>query len=63
MFDERWYVTRYPDVTESALSPLWHYRRHGPAMRRSPVPFFDPEWYLGAIPTSPQVASIRSSTT
>jgi len=50
MFDERWYVTRYPDVTESALSPLWHYRRHGSAMRRSPVPFFDPEWYLERYP-------------
>jgi hypothetical protein len=46
LFDEHWYVSRYPDVAESALSPLWHYRRHGRVMRRSPVPLFDPLWYV-----------------
>ena len=50
LFDEHWYVSRYPDVAESALSPLWHYRRHGSVMRRSPVPFFDPGWYVDRYP-------------
>jgi hypothetical protein len=46
LFDAHWYVSRYPDVASSALSPLWHYRRHGAKMRRSPIPFFDPAWYV-----------------
>jgi hypothetical protein len=50
LFDEHWYVARYPDVATSALSPLWHYRRHGSVMRRSPAPFFDPAWYIERYP-------------
>lgn len=46
LFDEQWYTARYPDVQASALSPLWHYRRHGAAMHRSPHPYFDVAWYL-----------------
>lgn len=50
LFDEHFYLSRYPDVTASALSPLWHYRRHGARSRRAPHPFFDPSWYAERYP-------------
>jgi len=45
LFDKSFYLRRYPDVADSVLSPLWHYRRHGVRGGRSPHPFFDPAWY------------------
>jgi len=50
VFDQHYYLSRYPDVTAGALSPLWHYRRHGARTRRSPHQFFDPEWYASTYP-------------
>lgn len=50
LWEEAWYVSQSPDVLGAALSPLWHYRRHGARLRRSPHPWFDPNWYIAHNP-------------
>lgn len=50
LWDENWYLSRYPDVATARVSPLWHYRRHGRLARRSPHPWFDPSWYAAQNP-------------
>jgi hypothetical protein len=50
LWDESWYLSRYPDVATARVSPLWHYRRHGRLAHRSPHPWFDPGWYAAQNP-------------
>lgn len=50
LWDEDWYLARSPDVLAARVSPLWHYRRFGAALLRSPHPWFDPEWYVARNP-------------
>ena len=45
LFDAEWYLTHYPDVVLSGLSPALHYLRHGGAERRDPGPHFDARAY------------------
>ena len=44
-FDADWYLTRYPDIRASRLSPIVHFIRHGISERRDPNAFFDSAWY------------------
>ncbi len=44
-FDADWYLTRYPEIRASRLSPIVHFIRHGIGERRDPNAFFDSAWY------------------
>ena len=45
LFDQAWYLERYPDVRELDLSPLLHYLLVGQGERRDPHPLFSSEYY------------------
>ncbi|WP_139317498.1 hypothetical protein [Rhizobium oryziradicis] len=45
-FDNRWYLTRYPDVQADGINPLWHYFAYGAAEGRDPGPLFSTDAYL-----------------
>lgn len=47
-FDESWYVSVYPDVKMSGMSPLRHYLTHGWREGRKPSKKFDGNAYLEA---------------
>ncbi len=45
LFDETFYLARYPDIGSSSLAPLEHYVQFGANEGRDPNPFFDGAWY------------------
>ena len=45
LFDEGWYLERYPDVRVSGMDPLQHYIRFGVNEGRDPNRFFEGAWY------------------
>lgn len=50
LFDQAFYLRKYPDVA-AAQSHAWlHYIKHGIAERRKPNPLFEPEYYLTMCP-------------
>ena len=46
LFDERWYLSQYPDVQKAGVDPLMHYLQSGAIEGRDPNPYFDSDWYL-----------------
>jgi GT2 family glycosyltransferase len=46
MFDEQWYLSRYPDVAEAGTDPIMHYIMSGAAEGRDPCPGFSTRAYL-----------------
>ena len=50
LFDEEFYLQRYPEVARSRLSPIWHYRRHGARAGMQPHALFEPSWYRSQVP-------------
>ena len=48
LFDEQWYLARYPDVARRGYPALVHYLRWGAAQSRDPNPLFQTEWYRRA---------------
>ena len=46
LFDERFYLSRNPDVAASGEDPIRHYLTHGAAEGRDPHPMFDTSYYL-----------------
>jgi GT2 family glycosyltransferase/glycosyltransferase involved in cell wall biosynthesis len=46
LFEEGWYLERYPDVATSGMDPLQHYAQFGVAEGRAPNRYFDRAWYL-----------------
>ncbi|WP_374573203.1 hypothetical protein [Phenylobacterium sp.] len=46
LFDQDWYIARYPDVAAGRRSPLIHYLTNGGREGRSPHPLFNGEHYL-----------------
>jgi hypothetical protein len=46
LFDEAYYLARYPDVEASGMSPLAHFVLHGGPKGRAPHPLFDADYYL-----------------
>ena len=55
VFDEDWYLRRYPDV--GANDALTHYLTRGWREGRDPHPAFDTDWYLAAYPDAEVVGS------
>ena len=50
LYDEAWYRSVYPDVSEQPLPAIEHYLRFGAVMGRSPGPTFDAARYLSDYP-------------
>ena len=46
LFDERFYLTQYPDVRLSGIPPLEHFLRYGALDGRDPSPHFSTSQYL-----------------
>ena len=45
LFDRAFYLERYGSIPYPDMSPLRHYVTFGDKERRSPMPFFDPDYY------------------
>ena len=45
LFDRVFYLERYTDTVNSGMSPLRHYVTIGDRERRTPMAFFDPDYY------------------
>ena len=50
LFDEKWYLKKYPDVERSGISPLDHYLKFGAAETRDPGPDFSTSKYVADNP-------------
>jgi GT2 family glycosyltransferase/glycosyltransferase involved in cell wall biosynthesis len=50
LFDEEYYLARYPDVRQSGWDAYAHYLRHGAREGRDPSPGFDTSFYLASNP-------------
>ena len=50
LFDEKYYLTEYPDVKYSNMNPLDHYIYHGWREKRNPSKEFDGNYYLRRYP-------------
>ncbi|WP_412063963.1 rhamnan synthesis F family protein [Rhizobium sp. SYY.PMSO] len=48
VFDEKWYLEKYPDVLQLRMDPVEHYLWIGEHMGRKPNPHFCPKSYLSA---------------
>lgn len=46
LFDEGWYMARYPDVREAGIDGALHFIRHGGSEARDPGPNFNTKFYL-----------------
>jgi hypothetical protein len=46
LFDQRWYLDRYPDVADQKVNPALHFLQYGAAERRDPCALFNSDWYL-----------------
>jgi glycosyltransferase involved in cell wall biosynthesis len=46
LFDEEWYLTKYPDIAEAKVDPLLHYLNYGGLEGRDPGPTFNSSAYL-----------------
>lgn len=45
LFNEEFYLNKYPDIKEANINPLGHYLEHGSKEGRLPNPLFDPNYY------------------
>jgi len=45
LFDEAWYVARYPDVAVTGTDPIAHYLTIGAREGRDPNPLFQTSYY------------------
>ena len=50
LFDEEYYLKRYPDVKSSKIDPLDHYLYYGYKEGRNPGQLFDNNFYLRKYP-------------
>lgn len=50
VFDERFYLERYPDISAGKLDPLEHYLVAGWAEGRDPAPWFSTRFYIDRYP-------------
>lgn len=46
LFDEDWYLSKYPDVAQAGINPIRHYLLFGGSEGRDPGPNFNCTWYL-----------------
>jgi GT2 family glycosyltransferase len=49
LFDENWYLSRYPDVMETQAEPLHHFLDRGARQGRDPHPLFHTRFYLSQV--------------
>ncbi len=56
LFDEQWYLARYPDVARAGVRPVMHYLTYGSIEGREPSPLFQTGYYLS---NNPDVAGAR----
>ncbi|MFC1798836.1 glycosyltransferase, partial [Thermodesulfobacteriota bacterium] len=56
LFDVKYYLSKYPDVTESGINPLVHYIEFGASEGRNPNQIFNTAYYLSQ---NPDVADSR----
>ncbi len=54
LFNEVWYLRRYPDVSAAGMDPLQHYLRFGHLEGRDPGPDFSGSGYQFAVPEARQ---------
>lgn len=50
LFDSVWYLSTYPEVAETGLSPALHYLRHGASEGKDPGPQFSTNQYVSRHP-------------
>ncbi|MDZ7627826.1 MAG: glycosyltransferase [Parvularculaceae bacterium] len=50
LFDEAWYLARYPDVAGGGFDAVDHYLRHGADEGRDPSPVFETAFYIAQYP-------------
>jgi hypothetical protein len=50
LFDGVWYLSTYPEVAETGLSPALHYLRHGAQEGKDPGPEFSTKHYVARHP-------------
>jgi len=46
LFDDAWYLAKYPDVAQAEMDPAFHYLRYGGFEGRDPSPQFSSQFYL-----------------
>ncbi len=49
-FNDNWYISQYPEVKKSGLTPIAHYISCGAELGYDPSPEFDTSWYLDEYP-------------
>jgi len=50
LFDEQWYLNRYPEVAKSELTAVEHFIKYGAEKGYNPSNLFDTCWYLKTYP-------------
>lgn len=50
LFQNDYYLQRYPDVAKAGGDPLLHYLNFGYKEKRQPGPFFEPDYYMQQVP-------------
>ena len=50
LFDEAWYLAKYPDIANADIDPITHYLLYGASEGRNPSPKFDTIFYLATNP-------------
>lgn len=56
LFDEKWYLSKYPDVAAAGADPITHYVQYGWREGRNPSPKFNGDAYLA---DNPDVATAK----
>jgi hypothetical protein len=50
LFDQDYYLKRYPDVATAGIPPFFHFTEWGDREGRAPHPLFDPDYYSARYP-------------
>ena len=50
LFDNKWYLTEYPDISITKMDPIRHYLTVGASKGKNPSANFDTLWYLKQYP-------------
>jgi hypothetical protein len=60
LFDEAWYLERYPDVAAAGIDPVRHYLETGAAEGRDPSPLFNTRFYAGQMAADSEAAGSKA---
>ncbi|NOG31622.1 hypothetical protein HLB35_07300 [Halomonas sp. TBZ9] len=50
LFDEEWYLKKYPDVAKTGMAPVEHFYKYGGLLRRDPGPNFSSSFHFDTRP-------------